>query len=233
VALIRTDPETGEAVRDATGRCIRCQDDEAGEAIGKIVASSHGPARHFDGYTDSEATSRKVLGDVFVAGDRWFRTGDLIRKDRAGYYYFIDRLGDTFRWKGENVSTTEVAAVVLACPGVTEAVVYGVAVPGMEGRAGMAAITTDPGFRFEALKIHVVNNLPHYARPLFVRLCTEIPVTGTFKLAKAPLMRDGLSPSVSDDTVWVYDQNIGEYVRLTGASDQPRLGWPVHQAVVG
>src|SRR5208283_76552 len=189
VALIRTDPETGEALRGAAGHCIRCGDNEPGEAIGKIIAGSQSPARHFDGYTDAEATTRKVLENVFTPGDCWFRTGDLMRKDQAGYYYFIDRLGDTFRWKGENVSTTEVAAVVSACRGVTEAVVYGVAVPGMEGRAGMAAITTDETFCFEALRMHLIANLPDYARPLFVRLCSDIPTTGTFKLAKGSLAR--------------------------------------------
>ena len=125
IALIRIDPGTGDALRDTAGRCIRCEVDEAGEAIGPIIAASRSAARHFDGYTDAEATSRKVLDNVFETGDRWFRTGDLMRKDRAGYYYFVDRLGDTFRWKGENVSTSEVASVVSACPGVTEAVVYG------------------------------------------------------------------------------------------------------------
>ena len=111
--------------------------------LGRSMTEAHRRARPFDGYSDQEASDRKVLRDVFVAGDRWFRTGDLMRKDRAGYYYFIDRIGDTFRWKGENVSTTEVAAVIAACRGVIDAVVYGVAIPGIEGRAGMAAITTD------------------------------------------------------------------------------------------
>ena len=187
VALIRIDPETGEALRDESGRCIRCRNNEPGEAIGKIVTASQSPARHFDGYTDPEATNRKLLDNVFVAGDRWFRTGDLMRKDEAGYFYFVDRLGDTFRWKGENVSTTEVATVVSECRGVTQAVVFGIPVPGMEGRAGMAAITTDESFCFGNLRAHLIAHLPDYARPLFVRLCSVIPTTGTFKPIKGIL----------------------------------------------
>ncbi len=216
VALIKIDLETGEALRDAAGRCIRCRNNETGEAIGKIVATSRSPARHFDGYTDADATSRKVLEDVFAPGDRWFRTGDLMRKDDAGYYYFIDRLGDTFRWKGENVSTTEVAAVMCGCRGVTEAVVFGLQIPGMEGRAGMAAITTDETFSFEVLRAHLIASLPAYARPLFVRVCSDIPTTGTFKLVKGILEREGLTPSEVNDTIWVDDPSVGAYVECTG-----------------
>ena len=105
-----------------------------------------------------------MLHDVFVPGDRWFRTGDLMRKDRAGYYSFIDRMGHVC-WKGENVLTTEVSAVSAACPGVTEAVVYGVAIPGDEGRAGMAAVTVEADFDLAVLHRHLVANLPDYAPP--------------------------------------------------------------------
>jgi fatty-acyl-CoA synthase len=212
VELIRTNVDTGEPVRDADGFCIRCAADEPGEAIGPIVAESSLPRREFDGYTDPEASARKVLRDVFVKGDRWFRTGDLMRKDKAGYYYFVDRIGDTFRWKGENVSTADVVAVVAACRGVTDAVVYGATIEGMEGRAGMAAITTDETFSFTVLKQHLSANLPSYARPLFVRLCRDLPMTGTFKLTKGPLLRDGLCPSVASDTVWFNDPRSQTFV---------------------
>jgi fatty-acyl-CoA synthase len=211
VELISCDTDTGEPLRNAAGLCIRCGIDEPGEAIGQIAAESSSAARHFDGYTDAEASDRKILHNVLVAGDRWFRTGDLMRKDKAGYYYFIDRVGDTFRWKGENVSTTEVAAVVASCPGVTDAVVYGVTVPGTEGRAGMAAITTDEQFSFARLAEHLRTNLPEYARPVFVRLCREIGMTGTFKLTKGSLAREGLFPSA--DTIWFSDRRHQAYVR--------------------
>jgi fatty-acyl-CoA synthase len=215
VELIRSDVETGEPVRGPDGFCIRCANDEAGEAIGPIKQDSVVAARHFDGYTDAHATSLKILRDVFKPGDGWFRTGDLMRKDNAGYYYFVDRLGDTFRWKGENVSTQEVASVIGACPGVVDVVVYGVEIPGTEGRAGMAALTTDNTFTLERLRTHLIEHLPNYARPLLLRLCRTIPITGTFKLTKGQLLQEGLVPS-GDETVWFNDRDRQSFVRLDG-----------------
>ena len=192
VKLIRVDQETGEPVREAAGLCAVADVDEAGEAISLIKEG-----RAFDGYSDAEASGRKILSDVLTSGDRWYRTGDLMRKDRAGFYYFVDRLGDTFRWKGENVSTTEVANVVRACPGVSDTVVYGVKVPETEGRAGMAAITTTADFSVETLASHLQRHLPAYARPLFVRWCESLDTTGTFKLTKARFVAEGYT-NVSD-----------------------------------
>ncbi len=198
LALIRVDAETGQPVRDADGRCIRCVADEPGEAIGRVDRASSSPARRFDGYTDPEASSRKLLRDVFAPNDCWFRSGDLMRRDASGFYYFIDRMGDTFRWKGENVSASEVAAAVRTCPGVADAAVYGVAVPGQEGRAGMAAIvgSFDPA----VLWPYLAARLPGYAQPLFVRSCRALDLTGTFKLATAGLAREGFAGSA--DPVW-------------------------------
>lgn len=211
IALVKYDIHTDQPFRDAAGFCIACNDDEPGEALGKILSHSQNPARQFDGYTDSAASARKILHNVFTPGDRWFRTGDLMRRDAAGYYYFIDRAGDTFRWKGENVSTTEVATSLRACPGITEAVVFGVAIPGHEGRAGMAAITTNAAFSQPALHTHLTENLPAYARPLFIRLCPDIPTTGTFKLQKASLARDSFTPENSTDIIWFYDRKTGAF----------------------
>ena len=196
VALVRCDPETGEPVRDDAGRCCRCAADEPGEAIALLA----GP-RRFEGYTDAAASARKLLHDVFTAGDCWFRTGDLMRKDAAGFYAFVDRLGDTFRWKGENVSAMEVAGVVMACPGVLDAVVYGVAVAGAEGKAGMAAIVVDETFAWEGLWHHLGARLPAYARPMFVRVCSGLHKTGTFKLSKGTLAVDGSGGG--GDRVWI------------------------------
>jgi fatty-acyl-CoA synthase len=212
VELIQADIDTGRPLRDAAGLCVRSAVDEPGEAIGRIDDRTLSGGSRFDGYSDRRASDSKILRDVFVKGDRWFRTGDLMRKDKAGFYYFIDRLGDTFRWKGENVSTAEVASVVAACKGVVDAVVYGVEVPGVEGRAGMAAITTDMDFNFAALKTHLSQNLPRYAHPLFVRLCRDIPMTSTFKLTKGSLAHDGLYPSVLSDTVWFNDLRSGVFI---------------------
>jgi fatty-acyl-CoA synthase len=201
IALVRCDMETGEPLRDARGFCIRCGPDEASEAIGKL-----GPRPRF--YTDEAASERKILRDVFAAGDSWFRTGDLMRKDAAGFYYFVDRMGETFRWKGENVATTEVAAVVSACPGVIQAVVFGVAVPGQEGKAGMAAITTAADFDIEILLGHLARHLASYARPVFLRFCQTLESTGTFKLQKSNLQREGFAA----DDVWFCDVRTGQAV---------------------
>src|SRR3984957_18817235 len=135
IALVKFDVEAGKPVRNAAGLCERCATDEVGEAISKISSSGAGAAGSFEGYTDESASELKILRNVFVAGDAWFRSGDLMRKDGAGFFYFVDRVGDTFRWKGEKVSTSEVAEIILACPGVVEAIAYGVAIPGSEGRA--------------------------------------------------------------------------------------------------
>ena len=219
VALVRCDPESGEPLRGADGLCQRSAPDEPGEAIGRISMGDGSPSRWFDGYTDPSASARKVLADVFMPSDCWFRTGDLMRKDAAGYYYFVDRLGDTFRWKGENVATAEVAAVLAACPGVLEAVVYGVALPGNEGKAGMAALVADAHFSLDRLRDQLEAALPAYARPLFVRLCPAIDTTGTFRLSKTTLAGQGYA-SDWRDPVWFDDRNAGQFVPLDPALRQ-------------
>ena len=165
VALIRSD-ETGEPQRDGDGFCMRCETDEAGEAIGKIVGGADAPhISQFEGYTDAGASDTKVLRNVFAAGDVWYRTGDLMRKDAAGFFYFVDRVGDTFRWKGENVSTAQVAQAICTCPGVRQAVVYGVAVPGTDGKAGMAAMVVDAAFDLAAFRQRLAASLPILCQP--------------------------------------------------------------------
>ena len=210
VRLVRCDAESGEVLRDADGLCIACGPDEAGEAVGLVLDRARAPARQFDGYTDAAASARKLLRNVVAQGDCWFRTGDLMRRDAAGYFYFVDRIGDTFRWKGENVATTEVATVLRACPGVSDAAVYGVMVPGHEGRAGMAAITTDAAFDIGGLWAYLSARLPNYAQPLFVRVCAALDLTGTFKLAKGRLAREGYADSA--DPVWFNDREAGRYI---------------------
>jgi fatty-acyl-CoA synthase len=135
VAIVRSDLDTGDVVRGPDGRCLRCAPDEVGEAIGRLSEAGSGTGGRFEGYTDPGATDKKILRNVFAEGDAWYRSGDLMRKDRAGYVYFADRIGDTFRWKGENISTNEVEEIVAHCPDVTDAVVYGVPIPDADGRA--------------------------------------------------------------------------------------------------
>jgi fatty-acyl-CoA synthase len=154
---------------------------------------------------------------VFEPGDAWFRTGDLMRKDDHGYFYFIDRIGDTFRWKGENVSTAEVSEAICAFPGVREASVYGVAVPGTDGRAGMAALVTDGELNLAAFRTHLIARLPAYARPLFLRLRNKLEITATFKHAKRDLTREGYDPAATSDVIYFNDPERKALARLDRA----------------
>jgi fatty-acyl-CoA synthase len=222
-ALIRHDVATGEPLRDDQGRCIRCHPGEIGEAIGKILDGNLGS--RFEGYTDARVSEQKVLLDVFEEGDAWFRTGDLMRKDAGGYFYFVDRIGDTFRWKGENVATSEVAEALMAFPGITEATVYGVTIPGTEGRAGMAALVAEGALDLGALRKHLAERLPHYAHPLFLRTMSTIEVTVTFKHKKNDLVEQGYDPAASGDAIYFSDPATREFVPLGPALyDRIRTG---------
>ncbi len=213
-ALVRLDPVMGEPMRDVLGRCIRCATSEPGEAIGRVGAKG---SSRFEGYTDAAASERKLLHDVFESGDLWMRTGDLMRQDAGAFYAFVDRLGDTFRWKGENVSASEVAEAVAGCPGVVSAAVYGVEVPGAEGRAGMAALVVGDGFDVPALRARLAQRLPDYARPLVLRFVRALDHTGTFKQQKGALQSEGFDPSRINDDLWFDDREAGAYVRLDDA----------------
>ncbi len=214
--VVRFDVELQMPIRDARGFCIRCEPDEAGEVIGRIISDPLKPGNRFEGYASAAQNENKILRNVFQEGDAWFRTGDLMRRDRNGYFYFVDRVGDTFRWKGENVSTLEVAEAISAFPGVKDVNVYGVRVPGREGRAGMAGIVCS-GCDLGALSAHLCAHLPDYARPLFLRLQDEIEITGTFKQKKIDLVRDGFDPAMTTDPIYVSDPESRSFVRLDAA----------------
>jgi fatty-acyl-CoA synthase len=213
-ALVVLDVEKGEPVRDAQGFCIRSGPNEAGEAIGKASTDSSNIGSRFEGYTDIEASERKILRDVFEPGDVWIRTGDLMRKDEQGYFYFVDRVGDTFRWKGENVATCEISETICAFPGVKHANVYGVTIPATDGRAGMATLVTDDELNMAEFRRHLINRLPPYARPLFLRIRTNMNLTGTFKYSKTELIRQGFNPAASDDAIYFNDLESGTFRRL-------------------
>lgn len=200
VKVVRFDVEAGEPVRGPDGFCIECGPDEAGEAIGLILNDPTRPSARFEGYADPEATKRKVLADAFETGDRWFRTGDLMRRDENGYFFFVDRIGDTFRWKGENVATSEVSEAISVYPGVKDVNVYGVSLPGYDGRAGMAMIVPEPdGIDLEGLYAHVEKCLPAFARPVVLRMGRELDLTGTMKQRKVDLVREGCDPRLVSD----------------------------------
>ena len=213
VAVVQFDLAAAAPARDAAGRCRRCTPGEVGEAIGQIVDAS--AATRFEGYTDAAASGKKILRDVFAPGDAWYRTGDLMRQDEQGFFYFVDRVGDTFRWKGENVSTTEVEAVIGGCAGVSDVAVYGVAVPGTDGRAGMAALVVADDFDPAALRAELAQRLPDYARPVFLRIVPAIALTGTFKLRKQELAAQGCDPARISDALYV--SAGGDYLRLDAA----------------
>jgi fatty-acyl-CoA synthase len=214
LALLKSDPATNEPARDKNGFCAHCATGEVGEAVGKIHDGAAHAAAPFEGYSNAVESEKKILRNVFERGDAWYRTGDLMRADAGGYFYFVDRIGDTFRWKGENVATSEVAAAITAFPGVTEATVYGVAVPGTEGAAGMAALVVDGKLDLQQFREHLARALPSYARPLFLRIQDRIAVTATFKHQKSDLVRDGFDPAAMADAIYFDDPSQRAYVRL-------------------
>jgi fatty-acyl-CoA synthase len=213
-ALVKFDYDKGEPQRNQDGFCIRCAPDEVGEAVGRIVQHDSMTAGQFEGYSEPVASEEKLLRNVFVTGDVWFRTGDLMRRDKRGFFYFVDRVGDTFRWKGENVSTTELTDIISECPGVDQAVIYGVIVPGAEGRAGMATLVVDDRFDIASFHNYLVDRLPDYARPLFLRLAAVLQVTSTLKLQKHELSRQGFDPSTTPDPIYFNDPVSQSFVRL-------------------
>jgi fatty-acyl-CoA synthase len=212
VRLVKFDVEAETPVRNGEGLCVEAETGAPGEAIGLIKND----ARHnYSGYADKAASEHKILRDVFERGDAWFRTGDLMRQDEEGYFYFVDRIGDTFRWKGENVSTTEVAEAIVRYPGIAEAIVYGVKIDHLDGRAGMAAITPGEGFDLDGMAQYLARELPSYARPLFIRLQPAIETTGTFKYRKVDLVRDGFDPAKTEHALYFEDPDSKRYVQLT------------------
>lgn len=216
--LVRYDVASDEIVRDADGRCIEVEKGEPGLLLGKITEETV-----FEGYTDTEATNRKIVRDVFEAGDAWFNSGDLLRQVDVGFalglphYQFVDRVGDTFRWKGENVATNEVGEILNGFPQVRIANVYGVEIPGTDGRAGMAALTLKEGedqLDLEAFSDYVNNELPAYARPIFVRVEQDMEVTGTYKMVKNHLQEEGYNPEKVSDPLYVMKPGSNRYEPL-------------------
>ena len=209
VHIIKFDIEKEEPIRDENGFCIPCDVNEVGEAIGKIAIEGS-----FEGYVDKEATKKKILSDVFEKGDQYFRSGDLLSKDDLGYVYFADRIGDTFRWKGENVATSEVAEAFVGFDGILEANVYGVSIPGSDGKAGMAALSTNKEIDLVKLYQKLSSSLPAYAQPLIIRIKNEIEVTGTFKHRKVELVKEGYDPKNISEPLYFCDHQSKKYVPL-------------------
>jgi citronellyl-CoA synthetase len=211
-AIVRYDQEREAPLRE-NGHLQRVAKGEAGLLLGKITDKSP-----FHGYTNARDTERCILRNVFEPGDAWFNTGDLMRDMGFRHAQFVDRLGDTFRWKGENVSTTQVEAVLDCVAGVSETVVYGVEVANTNGRAGMACIRlacAPETFDFQALLTHLRQELPAYAVPLFLRLSAEMETTGTFKHKKAPLKEQAYDLDRCSDPLYAWLPGSDRYVPLT------------------
>ncbi|KAG7476501.1 hypothetical protein MATL_G00083560 [Megalops atlanticus] len=212
--LVKYDMVKDEPIRNEQGFCERVRSGETGLLVSKISTQSP-----FFGYAGSkQQTEKKLLRDVFVKGDMYFNTGDLMAEDEEDFISFKDRVGDTFRWKGENVATTEVTEILGLVDFIQEANVYGVEVPGNEGRAGMAAVIVRPGFEFDGKKLfdHVLRDLPSYARPLFIRIQESMEMTGTFKQQKFGLVKSGFNPSTISDPLYFLDNAEKCYVPLSG-----------------
>lgn len=212
-AVIKYDVDKEEPLRDSSGFCIEAAKGEPGLLVSEI--SVRAP---FSGYArDLQQTEKKRLHNVLKKGDVYFNTGDLVLIDKDNFIYFQDRVGDTFRWKGENVATTEVADVITLADCIKEASVYGVEVPGQEGRTGMAAVILRDGQMFDSADVfkHIENFLPAYARPRFMRIQSSLEVTGTFKHLKVKLIEEGFNPDKIKDPVYFLDEKEKNYVPLT------------------
>lgn len=212
--LIKIAHDTCEPIRNEEGRCIRCGPNEIGEALGRVVDDPTLIGIRFDGYSELQASQKKILRSVFRPGDAWLRTGDLMRRDEQGFYYFVDRMGDTYRWKGENVATTEVSDVLCAYPGVKHASVYGVSIPTTEGAAGMATLVIEDEVDLGNFRKYLTEHLPPYSRPVFVRIKSEPEITGTFKYSTGKLKREGYDPEVVTDPLFFDSQEHQAFVPL-------------------
>jgi citronellyl-CoA synthetase len=212
--LVAYDHDSGAPIREANGLMRKVAKGEQGLLLAKIDDKAP-----LDGYTDPQKTAKVVLEDVFEKGDRYFNTGDLLRNIGFGHAQFVDRLGDTYRWKGENVSTTEVENILLQHPHISEAVAYGVEIRNTNGRAGMAAITPAESLAtldFSELLAFAREQMPAYAVPLFLRVKVKMETTGTFKYQKTRLKDEAFDPGrTGDDPIYAWLPGTQTYVQVT------------------
>ncbi|XP_068192545.1 long-chain fatty acid transport protein 1a [Antennarius striatus] len=210
IRLVRVDEDSMELIRNSQGLCVPCRPGEPGLLVGRI--NQEDPLRRFDGYANQEATKKKIAHNVFKENDSAYISGDVLVMDEMGYMYFRDRGGDTFRWRGENVSTTEVEGILSNLLSQTDVAVYGVTVPGVEGKAGMAAIADATGsFDCNSFLEKVQRSLPPYARPVFLRLSICVDMTGTFKIQKTRLQREGYDPRLTTDQIYFLNNRAAQY----------------------
>ncbi|MCV7229893.1 long-chain-acyl-CoA synthetase FadD6 [Mycolicibacterium komossense] len=225
LAYVEYDPDTGAPRRDGAGRVTKVPPGQPGLLISPVNRLSP-----FDGYTDPAATEKKLVRNAFREGDVWFNTGDVMSPQGMGHAAFADRLGDTFRWKGENVATTQVEGALIDLPDIEECTVYGVEVPDTGGRAGMAAIKLRDGSEFDGngLAAAVYSKLPSYALPLFVRVVESLEHTSTFKSRKVDLREQAYGPDLGDPLYVLAGRDEGyvpfyeEYPEEVAAGKRPK-----------
>ncbi len=226
VEIVKYDVEKDQLYKDKHGFCIKAGSDEIGEVIGEIKKTDS--RFSFEGYGNKTDTNRKCLKNAFKKGDLWFRTGDLMKQDSLGYFYFIDRIGDTFRWKAENVATSEVEKVLLSVPGIEQAVVYGVLVPDTEGRAGMASIIAEPSIDLTIFISIVKSQLPMYSWPIFLRFQRKSETTATFKYQKNHLVKEGFNPDLTEDPIYYFEFENMHYNLLDKEVYQKIMDGKIH-----
>jgi acyl-CoA synthetase (AMP-forming)/AMP-acid ligase II len=208
-ALAKVNPETGEFYKDPNGFCIKCEPGDVGMSLMKIIE-----IENFKKYSDKEKTKQKIIRDVFEKGDAYFITGDLLQLHEDMWMSFADRFGDTFRWKGENVSTQEVENILNTHESILMSTVYGVEIPKHEGKAGMAAIKFDQAFGFNSEEISgfVLNVLPKYSIPIFIRTRQHLEVTGSNKIRKTNLRKEGYNINEIKDPIYFWNALEKKYI---------------------
>ncbi|MCP4682860.1 MAG: long-chain-acyl-CoA synthetase [Desulfobacterales bacterium] len=213
-AVVRWDPDTETIIRDKKGRCIKVEEGEEGMLIGRNNVLLNKILLGFDGYLNKDETDKKLIKGVFLPWDEFFVTGDVVKMHEDTWISFCDRSSDSFRWRSENVATQEVESILGDYMKIEEVSVYGVKIPGEEGAAGMAACVFKEKWDDNGLSDFIIDNLPHYARPLFIRICKELPKTSTFKRIKYTLRNEGFNPTQIKDQIYFWDRHQEKYMPL-------------------
>ena len=212
-AIVKYDTENELPYRNKDGFMEKVAIGEAGLLLGEITELTP-----FPGYVNKNKNAEKIFKDVFQKGDEWYNTGDLIRNIGFDHAQFVDRLGDTFRWKGENVSTAELEAILNNFPVINHSAVYGVALPKIDGKAGMATISSPhlpKDFDFKSFTKQIKLALPTYAVPIFIRFVDNFEKTATHKIKKAVLKKEGFCPNKQEDKVFILLPKADKYILLT------------------
>ncbi|MHA1257851.1 MAG: AMP-binding enzyme, partial [Promethearchaeota archaeon] len=210
--LAKVNPETGEFYKNEKRYCIKCKPGDIGMGLLKLKESSF-----FTGYKSKEKTESKMIHNVFRKNDTFFNTGDMLKLHDDLWISFVDRFGDTFRWKSENVSTLEVESILNSFPAIHMAAVYGVAIPNTEGKAGMAAIKLDPALKFDVGEFSrfVVDVFPGYSIPMFIRIRDDLETAGPYKIKKVDLRKEAYDVSIIQDPLNFWDSRMKKYIQLT------------------